>query len=577
MKFKKLFSVALAVTLAGSLLAACSSNNGNNATPSSSPSESPSESTSASPSATASASASDNKLTAEQTFRMNLHSDPPTLDPGMAQDNVSGTVLNGIFEGLTRVDNEENVLEGMASKWTISDDNLTYTFTLRDGIKWSTGEPITASDFEFAWKRVLDPNKETPSPYAYQLYYLKNAEEYNTKKITDANQVGVKAQDDKTLVVELKSPTPYFLKLLSFYTYYPVSKANVEQNANFDKEASTLATNGPFRLTEWKHNESILLTKNPDYYAASDIKLNEVHMSMVSDPNTEISMYDTDKLDWAGRPVGEIPIDMIPSLKANSEANLQVKGISSTYYYLLNNTVAPFDNLKIRQAFSMAIDRQALIDNVTLGEQKPAYGFVPFGIKGIDKDFREEYKDDYFTEDLEKAKQLLAEGMKEKKYTKLPAIQLIHNESEGHKKIATAIADMWKKNLGVEVTIQSQEFGVFLTNRTNLDYQVARAGWGADYNDPMTYMDMWITGGGNNDVGFANPEYDGLINKAKASTDPKERMDAMAAAEKILIDNMTLMPIYYYTAIWMQKPYVKDVSIDYKGEINFTRGYIADH
>jgi oligopeptide transport system substrate-binding protein len=561
MKFKKLFSAALAVTLTGSLLAACSSGNNNDAA--STGSDSPSASASA--------------PTVAQTFRMNLHSEPPTLDPGMTQDNVSGTVLNAIMEGLTRVDKDGKVIPGMAEKWTISDDNLTYTFTLRDGIKWSTGDPVTAADFEFAWKRLLDPNKETPAPYAYQVYYLKNAEEYNTKKITDASLIGVKAQDDKTLVVELKSPTAYFLNLLSFYTYYPVSQVAVEKNANFDKEASTLPTNGPFLLSEWKHNESISLKKNPDYYAADEIKLTDVHMSMISDPNTEISMYDTNELDWAGRPVGEIPVDLIPSLKADPKNNLQIKGIASTYYYLLNNKKAPFNNLKIRQAFSMAINRQSIIDNVTHGEQKPAFGYVPYGIKGVNKEFREEYNGDYFTEDLAKAKQLLAEGMAEEKITKLPAIELIHNEGDGNKKIATAIADMWKKNLGVDVKVLSQEWGVFLTNRTNLNYQVARSGWGAEYNDPMTFMDMWVTKGGNNDTGYANPDYDALIAKGKSSADPKVRMESMAAAEKMLIDNATLMPIYYYSGIWMQKPYVKDVFIDYSGEIHFNRGYIADH
>jgi oligopeptide transport system substrate-binding protein len=563
MKINKIFSVAMVIILAGSLLAACTK--GKNET--------------ASPAATATVSATPaaSKSSTVQTFRMNIHSEPPALDPAMTQDNVSGTVLNAIMEGLTLVDKNGKAMPGMAEKWTISDDNLTYTFTLRDGIKWSTGDPVTAADFEFAWKRLLDPNKETPSPYAYQVYYLKNAEEYNTKKIKDVSQVGVKATDAKTLVVQLKSPTAYFLNLLSFYTYYPVSKVNAEKNPKFDKEASTLATNGPFLLSEWKHNESISLKKNPAYYAANEIKLNDVHMSMVNDPNTEISMYDTDKLDWAGRPVGEIPIDMIPSLKAKPEANLQIKGIASTYYYIFNVTKPPFNNVKIRQAFSMAIQRQSIIDNVTLGNQKPAFGFVPFGIKGLDKEFREEVKDNYFTEDMAKAKQLLAEGMTELKITKLPAVELIHNEGAGHKKIATAIADMWKKNLGVEVKVQAQEWGVFLTNRTNLNYQVARAGWGADYNDPMTFMDMWMTKGGNNDTGYANPEYDALINKGKSSTDPKVRMDSMAAAEKMLIDNATILPIYYYTGIWLQKKYVTDVFVDYAGEIRFNRGFIADH
>jgi len=578
MKGKKSVSALLVFVIIALLISACSNNGGGNTagnsgnTGADNTANAPAENTEGDAAAEGGA-----KLAAEQILRLNLHSEPPTLDPAMTQDNISGTIENAIFEGLTRLDENGDVQPGMAESWEISEDNLTYTFKIREGVKWSTGEPVTAHDFEFSWKRVLDPNKDTPSPYAYQLYYLKNAEEYNTKAITDASQIGVKAQDDKTLVVTLKSPTAYFLSLLTFYTYYPTSKKNVEENPNFDKEAATLATNGPFLLADWKHNESITLKKNPDYYDADSVKLNEVHFAMVNDPNTEISMYETDELDWAGRPTGEIPTDMIPSLKADPEANLQIKGIASTYYYNFNNTKEPFDNVKIRKAFAMAINRQALIDNITHAEQKPAYGFVPFGIKGQDKEFREEVKDDYFTENLEEAKKLLAEGMQEKGYTKLPKIELIHNEGEGHKKLATAIADMWKQNLGVDVTVQSQEWGVFLSNRTNLNYQIARAGWGADYNDPMTFLDMWTSTSGNNDVGFKNPEYDALIKKAQNSVDPAERMTAMKDAEKMLIDNMAILPIYYYTGVWMSKPYVKGVWIDYAGEIRFNNGYIEEH
>ncbi|PZD96432.1 peptide ABC transporter substrate-binding protein [Paenibacillus sambharensis] len=569
-KRKKTGSIMLALVISVSmLLSACSNNGGNNA-PTNGGTNTPANQAENNKSGEAA-------LAAEQIFRMNLHAEPPTLDPGMTQDNTSGTVLNAVMEGLTTVDKDGNVQPGMAEKWEVSEDNLTYTFTILDGATWSTGEPVTAHDFEFAWKRVLDPTKETPSPYAYQLYYLKNAEAYNTGEIKDASQVGVKAQDDKTLVVELHSPTAYFLNLLSFYTYYPVNKAVVEANPKFAAEAATHSTNGPFLLTEWNHNESLLLTKNPNYYDADKVHFTEVRLAIINDSNTELSMYETGDLDWAGRPTGEIPIDMIPSLKEDSEANLQIQGIATTYYFNFNTTKEPYDNVNIRKALAMAIDRKAIVEKVTLGDQIPAFGFVPYGIKGQNDTFRDEVKDSYFTEDVEQAKTLLAKGLEEKGLTKLPTIELIHNEGEGHKKLATAIADMWKTNLGVDVSVQSQEWGVFLTNRTNLNYQVARAGWGADYNDPMTFLDMWITGGGNNDTGFSNAEYDGLIKKAQTSSDPAERMEAMAAAEKILMDEMPILPIYYYTGIWMQKPYVQGVWIDYSGEIRFNYGYIAEH
>ncbi|GJM81329.1 hypothetical protein HMSSN139_38250 [Paenibacillus sp. HMSSN-139] len=258
---------------------------------------------------------------------------------------------------------------------------------------------------------------------------------------------------------------------------------------------------------------------------------------------------------------------------------LEIKGISSTYYYEFNVTAKPFDNVNIRRAFSMAIDRQAIVDNVTLGGQVPAFGFVPPGIKGLNDEYRNEHKDsDYFSENLEEAKKLLEQGMQEEGYTKLPEITLIYNSSEAHKKIALAVADMWKKNLGVDVKTENQEWAVFIENRQNLNYQVARAGWSADYNDPMTYMDMWLTGGGNNDTGFSNEEYDKLIKEAKTSDDMAKRDANFAKAEEILIkDNQVLMPIYYYTNVSATKPYLKGVVLDFSGAIDYSRAYLLEH
>lgn len=511
---------------------------------------------------------------ADQKFRMLIASEPPSLDPGLAQDNNSSTVLRPIYEALTRKDESGEVKPAAAEKWDVSKDGLKYTFYLRKDAKWSNGDPVKASDFEFAWKRALDPAMTPPAPYAYQLYYIKNAEEYNTKAITDANQVGVKAKDDYTLEVELKSPTPYFDSLVSFYTYFPLNEKHVKANPKFAAEASTMVTNGPFLLKEWKHNDSLTLVKNPNYYAAKDIKLTEVNMKILNDPGAMLNMYNTGQIDWAGRPTNEFPVDQLPKLKADKAMNLQIKGIASTYYYEFNTKAAPFDNVKIRKAFSMAIDRKAIVDKITQGDQLPAFGLVPPGIKGEKKTFREEVKDDYFKEDAAAAKKLLEEGMKEKGYTKLPDVTLIYNKSEAHKKIAEAVVDMWRKTLGVEVKLEVQEFGVYIKNRQNGNFQVARAGWGADYNDPMTYIDLLLSTGGNNNSKYNNAEYDKLIKEAYSTADEAKRMKAMAQAEKIMINDMPVAPIYYYTGIWAQKDYVKNVFVDYKGDIDFTRGSI---
>ncbi|HZG88277.1 peptide ABC transporter substrate-binding protein [Paenibacillus sp.] len=515
-----------------------------------------------------------------QVFRMNISAEPPSLDPAQAQDQTSFTVMVGLYEGLTRMNAAGEAEPAVAESIETSEDGKTWTFKLRQDAKWSNGDPVTAHDFEYSWKRTLDPNLDPPAPYAYQLYYLENAAEYNTPDSgVTADQVGVKALDDYTLEVKLANPTPYFLSLTSFFTYYPVHKATVEGNPAWATEAASFVGNGPFTLAEWKHNDSIKLVKNDSYHNKDQINFTEVHMAMIAESQTELNLYNTGELDWTGGPNGEIPTEQIPVLKNNPEANLIIQGIASTYYYNFNNTKKPFDNVKVRKALSMAINRQLLIDKVTLGNQQPAYGFVSTGIKGLNDEFRKEVDDkQYFQENLEEAKKLWAEGIAEAGWDPAQGFTIAHNTSEGHKRIATAIADMWKSAFGVNVKIEEQEWAIFLQNRTALNYDVARAGWGADYNDPMTFIDMFTSTSGNNDLGFKNAEYDQLVKDAYATQDNAKRMELMAKAEKILIgDNMALAPLYYYTRIWMNKPYVKDVVIDYSGNMDYTRGWIEQH
>ncbi|MDU0329978.1 peptide ABC transporter substrate-binding protein [Paenibacillus sp. 3LSP] len=566
-KSKSLLLLLTLVLAVGTLLAACGSNNGNSGAANNG-------------AANGGNTASDNgntggeKLAADQTLRINLSAEPPTFDPAQAQDSQANTVLKLMYEGLTRMDESGQVIPAAAESWDI--DGTKYTFHLRKDATWSNGDPVTANDFVFAWERVLSPNTDPAAPYAYQLYYLKNAQEYNEGTITDFSQVGVKAVDDYTLEVELVAPTPYFLGLTSFYTFYPVHQS-VKDDPKWAVDQSKMIVNGAFTLTNWVKGQSIEVTKNENYWDKANIKLNKITMSLVNSGATELASYQNNELDRAGAPNGEIPTDQIPILKDQLKDELEIKGIASTYYYEFNVTAKPFDNVNIRRAFSMAIDRQKIVDNVTLGGQVPAFGFVPPGIKGVNDEYRNEHKDDYFAENLEEAKKLLEQGMQEEGYTKLPEITLTYNSSEGHKKIALAVADMWKKNLGVDVKAENQEWAVFIENRQNLNYQVARAGWSADYNDPMTFMDMWVTGGGNNDTGFSNEEYDKLIKEAKTSDDMAVRDKNFARAEEILIkENQVLMPIYYYTNVSATKPWLKGVVLDYSGAIDYTRAYITD-
>lgn len=564
MKRKSLLVLLTLILAFGTVLAACGSKNeGTGNTDTGSASEG-------------------NGLAKDQILKINLSAEPPTLDPAQAKDSQTNTVLKFLYEGLVRIDADGKEAPGVAKDWTISEDGLKYVFNLNPDAKWSNGDAITAEDFVRSWERALKP--ETASPYAYQLYYIKGAEGYNLSKdetykgtkITDFSQVGVKATDEHTLEVTLENPTPYFLGLTAFYTYYPVH-ASADTNDKFFTDYKNMIVNGPFVMDQYAKGQKIVVKKNDGYHAAADIKLAQIDMSLTNSSASELQAYKSGQLDYTGAPNGEIPSDQIPSVKAELPDEFKATGIASTYYYQFNVNEAPFNNVKIRKAFAMAIQRQLIVDKVTQGGQIPAFGFVPPGIRGENGEFRDEHKDDYFTENVDEAKALLAEGMKEEGYTTLPAVTLIYNTSDGHAKIALAIADMWKQNLGVDVKTENQEWGVFLENRQNQNFQIARAGWSADYNDPYNFLEMWTTGNTNNDSKFSNEQYDKDVKETVKSADPAARMAAFADAEKILIqDEMGVMPIYYYTNVSLTKPYLKGVQLDFSGAIDFTRAYLEE-
>ncbi|MGO4732035.1 peptide ABC transporter substrate-binding protein [Paenibacillus sp. 2KB_22] len=564
MKRKSLLVLLTLILAFGTVLAACGSKNeGTGNTDTGSASEG-------------------NGLAKDQILKINLSAEPPTLDPAQAKDSQTNTVLKFLYEGLVRIDADGKEAPGVAKDWTISEDGLKYVFNLNPDAKWSNGDAITAEDFVRSWERALKP--ETASPYAYQLYYIKGAEGYNLSKdetykgtkITDFSQVGVKATDEHTLEVTLENPTPYFLGLTAFYTYYPVH-ASADTNDKFFTDYKNMIVNGPFVMDQYAKGQKIVVKKNDGYHAAADIKLAQIDMSLTNSSASELQAYKSGQLDYTGAPNGEIPSDQIPSVKAELPDEFKATGIASTYYYQFNVNEAPFNNVKIRKAFAMAIQRQLIVDKVTQGGQIPAFGFVPPGIRGENGEFRDEHKDDYFTENVDEAKKLLAEGMKEEGYTTLPAVTLIYNTSDGHAKIALAVADMWKQNLGVDVKTENQEWGVFLENRQNQNFQVARAGWSADYNDPYNFLEMWTTGNTNNDSKFSNEQYDKDVKETVKSADPAARMAAFADAEKILIqDEMGVMPIYYYTNVSLTKPYLKGVQLDFSGAIDFTRAYLEE-
>ncbi|MFG0215872.1 peptide ABC transporter substrate-binding protein [Brevibacillus porteri] len=500
----------------------------------------------------------------QKVLRMNLQGEPPTADPGIAEDTTSSTIITATFEGLTRLGKDGKLHPAAAESYTVSEDGKTYTFKIREA-KWSNGDPVTAYDFEYAWKRALDP--KTASNYAYQLYYVKGAEAFNNGT-GKAGDVGVKAIDDKTLKVELTNSTPFFLELVAFKTYFPVNKKVVEGNDKWADEADTVVGNGPFKMETWKHKSKLTVVKNEKYWDKANVKLDKIEFTMIEDENTELAMFDNDEVDWAGAPNSSLPTDALPILREGGF--LKTQPIAGAYFYRFNTEQAPFTNAKIRKAFAYAINRESITSDILHAGQVPATSYVPPSMALN--------KDGYFKDnDLEAAKKLLVEGMKEEGITKLPPLTLSFNTSEGHKKIAEEIQGQWKKNLGVDVKLENKEWQVYLDDVHQGNYQIARGGWLGDFNDPINFLDMFQEkDGGNNDTRWGNQKYKELLNQSALEQDPEKRKVILMQAEQILMDEMPIMPIYFYANSWVQNENLKDVVMDGLGDIDFKYADLAE-
>ena len=495
----------------------------------------------------------------------NVGAEPKTLDPSLSTGIPEAIVELAMFEGLTRLGPGDKVEPGIAASWDISPDGTKFTFKLRDA-KWSNGDPIIAEDFKYSWLRALNP--DTASEYAYQLFYIKGGEAYNSKK-GKAEDVGIKVVDPKTLEVTLEAPTPYFLSLTSFHTLMPVNKKVVEGNKDWSLKPETIVGNGPFKMKEWKHNDQIVMVKNDNYWDAGSVKLTELTFKLIEDAKAALTAFEGGQLDGTDN----IPVEDIDRLKAAK--SLITAPYIGTYYYRFNVTKKPFDNVKARKALTLAIDRKTLIDKVIKGGQTPALAFTPNGLP--DAEAGSVYRKvggDFIKEDVAEAKKLLAEaGYPDGKG--FPEVSILYNTSSNHKKIAEAIQDMWKKNLGIDVKLRNEEWKVYLESQKKLNYNISRAGWIGDYLDPMTFMDMWVKDGGNNQTGWSNAEYDKLIkDTANKSGDQKVRMKAMHDAEKILMDEMPIMPIYYYVNNYVLKDYVKGVFRSSLGPLDFKKATV---
>ncbi|MBU5465282.1 peptide ABC transporter substrate-binding protein [Virgibacillus sp. MSJ-26] len=478
----------------------------------------------------------------EKVLYLNNGVEPTSLDPSIGFDEVSWDPLNNLMEGLTRLSVDHTAQPGVAEDWEISDDGLTYTFQLREDANWSNGDPVVAEDFVYAWKYMLDP--ENASEAAFLAYFIEGGEDYNSEE-GSADDVNITAVDDKTLEVVLDAPTGFFLDLLTNPAFFPVNHKVAEEDPDWHAEADSFVANGPFELESWDHDDEMVLAKNNEYWDADEVKLDKVHFAMVNDENTQYQMFESGELDTAS-----IPPELSDELIDDEHTFIGDQG--GVEFYRFNITEEPFQNKKIRQAFSYAIDRDDIAEYVVKNGVEPAYGFISPGFTSPEgNDFREE-NGDLVAFDPDKAKELLEEGMEEEGYDELPEIVLSYNTSDSNKAVAETLQNMFSEHLDVEATLENQEWNVFAEAQQDLELQFSRSSFINDYNDPVNFLESFITDSYMNRTGFTDEEYDELIANGKAETDEEKRWDYLYEAEEYLAEEMIATPIRFYNTVVLE-------------------------
>lgn len=500
-------------------------------------------------------------------------SEPQTIDPALNSAVDGAVMLQHLFEGLMKWADSGNpatdkgnmnyakLVSGQAAsyeKMVNADGTVTYTFKLRPDAKWSDGKAVTADDFVYTWQRLASP--ETAADYCYMIDMVQGYAEVNSGA-ADPSVLAVSAPDASTFQVTITYDCPYFLEVCAFPATFPVRKDIVEANPDTWTTANNSAnyiSNGPYKLAEWVHDSSIKMVPNEHHYDVANLGPDSITFRLMADDNAMLAGYRSGDLDF----IQEMPVDEVAGLLASGELN--VVDYIGTYYVVYQTQKAPFDDWRVRKAFTLAIDSPYIVEQITQSGEVPAAGFVPPGIYDVDSsgaDFRTvggDYweiptTDEIYARNVAEAKQLLAEAG----YPNgegFPVVTYLYNTNDGNKAIGEALQQMWQKELGVTVQLQNQEWNAFLENRKNGEYQIARNGWIADYNDPISFLDMWLTGGGNNDAQYSVAEYDAAIAEAKATADPAVRMAAMHKAEDIIMGrDWALGPIYFYTQDFLLK------------------------
>lgn len=477
-------------------------------------------------------------LTEEQVLHRGNGEEPQTLDPHLAEGVPSSHILRDLFEGLTSEGPDGTVVPGAAARWNISRDGKVYTFYLRREAMWSNGDPVTAEDFVYGLRRSANP--ETASNYAQVLMPIVNAQEVLAGELP-VPSLGVEALDEYTLQISLNNPTPYFLGLLNHSSTYPVHRASVEEHGRAFSRPGNLVSNGPFMLVDWVVRSHVLLEKNPFYWDADHVYLQQVYYHGIEDQSTELKQYRAGELDWTY----EVPNSLYSWLQEHFSDELVVSTWMGSYFFGYNLVQSPFaENLKLRQALAMVLDRDLLIDKIIQFGEQPSYSLVPPGI-GEYQPQAPEWSQWTQEERNEEARRLYREAG----YTEENPLQveIRYNTSENHKKIALAIASLWKQALGVQATLVNEEWKVFLQNREQkVITQVFRAGWISDYNDPYSFLELFRTDNGRNDYGYSNRTFDNLLQQIAEERIPGRRRRLMQEAERLLMEDMPIIPVYTY-------------------------------
>ena len=499
-----------------------------------------------------------------------VNNEASDLDPGTSSETFADPAIINCFEGLVTTDANETPVPGIAESWTISDDGLVYTFKIRENAKWSDGSALTAEDFAYSWKRVLDP--ATGAKNAGMLYsYIKNGSKVFSGELP-ADEAGIKVVDEKTLEVTLEAPTPYMLQMFAFRCYYPVKKDVVEADPEgWHRSAETYISNGPFKVSEMNFGESIVLVKNENYWGADKVKLEEITFRVINEMSTALTAMESGDVDG----IENVPAAEIPRLKAERDDFYILPALGTTYYHY-NNQVKPLDDERVRKALSLALDRREIINTIIQGAGIPAFAVVPPGLAIGGNDFREVGTTYGGTEsaDVEKAQKLLAEAG----YPNgegFPQLRLSYYTHPTVKKLVEAMHQMWKKNLGIDLKIENAEWQVYYADVLAMDYDICAMGWGGDYAHPMTFLAIFTSDSANNLANWGDPEYDGYITAAQSETDSDKILDYMHKAENLLMQQQRILPIYHRSYTMMMGSQVNDWRRSVLGSIILKDAYVT--